>query len=133
MTDLYFIEQWLPHCTSMGAYFGGTSVDTANRVTTLQKYAGRIILDIKNPREINSNELFKKLNWLPFSDPITFLRDVLMFKCFNNTVPTYLSDKFYKVRDLHNLYQARRLGGGGGWVRRVRTNPPTPHSVPRSA
>ena len=27
-----------------------------------------------------------------------------MFKCFNNVAPTYLSDKFHKVRDLHNIY-----------------------------
>ena len=84
--------------------WGDVSKHIANRITTLQKYAGRIILDVKNPREINSTELFKKLNWLPFSDRITFLRSTLMFKCFNNTGPTYLSDKFHKVRDLHNIY-----------------------------
>ena len=27
-----------------------------------------------------------------------------MFKCFNNAAPTYLSDKFHKLRDLHNIY-----------------------------
>ena len=27
-----------------------------------------------------------------------------MFKCFNNAAPTYLSDKFHKVHDLHNIY-----------------------------
>ena len=84
--------------------WGDVSKHIANRITTLQKYAGRIILDIKNPREINSTELFKKLNWLPFTDRITFLRATLMFKCFNNAAPTYLSDKFHKVRDLHNIY-----------------------------
>ena len=70
--------------------WGYVSKHIANRITTPQKYAGRIILDIKNPREINSTELFKKLNWLPFSDRITFLRAVLMFKCFNKCSP-YLS------------------------------------------
>ena len=105
MTDLYFIGQWLPHYTSMGfIIWRDVSKHIANRITTLQKYAGRIILDIKNPREINSTQLFKKLNWLPFSDRITFLRAVLMFKCFNNAAPTYLSNKFHKVRDLHNIY-----------------------------
>ena len=84
--------------------WGDISKHIANRITTLQKYAGKIILDIKNPREINSTELFKKLNWLPFSDRITFLRATLMLKCFNNAAPSYLSDKFHKVRDLHNIY-----------------------------
>ena len=83
---------------------GDASKHIANRITTLQKYAGRFILDIKNSREINSTELFKKLNWLPISDRIKFLRAVLMFKCFNNAAPTYLSDKFHKLRDLHNIY-----------------------------
>ena len=87
---------------------GDVSKHIAKWITTLceQKYAGRIILDIKNPREINSTELFKKLNWLPFSDRITVLRATLMFKCFNNAAlaPTYLYDKFHKVRDLHSIY-----------------------------
>ena len=74
--------------------WGYVSKHIENRITTPQKYAGRIILDIKNPREINSTELFKKLNWLPFSDRITFLRAVSMFKCFNKCSP-YLSDKFH--------------------------------------
>ena len=55
-----------------GIIWGDVSKHIAKRITTLQKYAGRIILVIKNPREINSTELFKKLNWLPFSDQITF-------------------------------------------------------------
>ena len=46
----------------------------------------------------------KKLNWLPFSDRLTCLRATLMFKCFNNAAPTYLFDKFHKLRDLHNNY-----------------------------
>ena len=84
--------------------WGDVSKHIANRITTLQKYAGRTILDIRNRREINSTELFKKLNWLPFSDLITFLRATLMFKCFNNAAPTYMSDKFHKLRDLHSIY-----------------------------
>ena len=40
--------------------WGDVSKHIANRITTLQKYAGRIVLDIENPREINSTELFKK-------------------------------------------------------------------------
>ena len=84
--------------------WGDVSKHIANRITTLQKYAGRIILDIKSPREINSTELIKKLNWLPFSDRITFLRAALTFKCFNNAASTCLPDKFHKVRDLHNIY-----------------------------
>ena len=84
--------------------WGDVSKNIVNRITTLQKYAGRIILDIKKPREINRTELFKKLTWLPFCDRITFLRATLMFKCFNNAAPTYLSDKFHKVRDPHNIY-----------------------------
>ena len=42
--------------------WGDVSKHLANWITTLQKYAGIIILDIKNPREISSAELFKKLN-----------------------------------------------------------------------
>ena len=84
--------------------WGDVGKNIANRTTTLQKFAGRIILNIKNPREINNTELFKKLNWLPFSDRITFFRATLMFKCFNNAAPTNLSDKFHMLRDLHNIY-----------------------------
>ena len=68
-----------------------------------KKYAGRVILDINTPTEINSTERFRKLNCLPFSDRFTFLRAVLMFKCLNNATPPYLSYKFHKLRYLHNI------------------------------
>jgi hypothetical protein len=83
----------LPHMDYACAIWGRCPnvYNNVRRIEKLQKRAARVILNCKI-RDIDSRSLFKKLNWMPFEDRVTYRRAVLMFKIMNNLAPKYLQN-----------------------------------------
>ena len=80
--------------------WGRCSTSNANRLIKLQKRAARIILnvDIMTPFE----QMFSKLNWLPFPKRVNCHTHVMMYKVLNNMAPEYLRDFFHSVSETHD-------------------------------
>ena len=68
--------------------WGNLNDEGIQRITTLQKRAGRIILDA--PFLTPTRELFENLNWLSFCDRISYNKLVLVYKILHDKTPNYL-------------------------------------------
>ena len=80
--------------------WGHTTTTNINRLVKLQKRAARIILnaDFMTPSE----NIFKELNWLTFSNRVTFHICIIMCKTFNSLAPTYLTELFTPTSNIHD-------------------------------
>ena len=65
----------------------------------------RYVLGLHPRSHIGYNE-FKIVNWLPVEKRVQQLNVNHMFKIFNNTAPSYLSEQFERVQNQHH-YQTR--------------------------
>ena len=65
----------------------------------LQNRGARIILDkgIDTP----SVEMFNQLSWMTFQERVTFQKAVMMYKFFNNSIPSHLPEYFKMKSDIH--------------------------------
>ena len=73
--------------------------NNTKRLLKLQKRAARIILkaDIMTPSET----MFKELQWLSFTKRIQYHTFIMMYKAFNGQTPTYITEMFTKVSEIH--------------------------------
>ena len=46
--------------------------------------------------------MFKELNWLTFSNRVTFHICIMMYKTLNNLAPTYLTELFTPTSSIHD-------------------------------
>jgi hypothetical protein len=67
----------------------------ANRLLLTQK---RVILDITDI-QYPSNDMFKQLQWMPFSDRTTYRKATMVYKCINGLAPNYMQDMFKLTRN----------------------------------
>ena len=67
----------------------------------LRKRGARIILKRKI-REVSSQQLFKKLGWLPLTEKWTFHKCLQVFCCSNGFCPPFLLNMFSHNSDIHN-------------------------------
>ena len=42
----------------------------------------------------NNSEVFAKLNWLSFSETVTYKKAVIVYKCINKMGPLYMTNLF---------------------------------------
>ena len=85
-----------PHFEYCNTVWINTSVRNINRISLLQKYAARIILDEKLAQENTTptNVLFQKLNWIPFRQYAKQRQALLVYKSLNNFAPPYMKYLF---------------------------------------
>ena len=67
----------------------------------LQKRAARIITD--SPWDAPSKPLFDALGITPFPERVKKSKAKLMFKALNNLAPDYVTSKFKKFKQVHNI------------------------------
>ena len=80
--------------------WGCTTATNINRLVKLQKIAARIILNahFMTPSE----NMFKELSWLTFSDCVKLHVFIMMYKTLNNLAPTYLTELFTSTSKIHD-------------------------------
>ncbi len=99
----------LPHidygCVIWGRCPNQVNVD---RICKLQKRAAHVMLWCKI-QDISSNEIFKRMNRMPFQDRVSYKRWLMMFKVKNNLVLRYIQT-FTPVSVVHdhNIRSAAR-------------------------
>ena len=72
------------------------------KITTLQKRAGKIIL--QKPMRTPSIEIFERLKWLTFENRINYHTGILVFKTLNNQCPEYMKDIIsFSNNEVYNL------------------------------
>ena len=74
----------------------GTSV-------SVEKYAARVILNVKRLQDVPSPELFYKLNWMTINQRIEYFTSILMFKTIDKSSPNYLHNRFEYFKDKHQI------------------------------
>ena len=87
---LYYNAYILPIMDYGAIVWGHCNNLNIERICKLQKRAARLILH--KPIRYPSNELFKELNWLSFSERVKYLTGVMVYKSLNNLAPSYLSN-----------------------------------------
>ena len=71
------------------------------------KRAARIIL--KCPFLTPSSEMFAKLNWLSFSETVTYTKAVLVYKCINKMGPLFMTNLFTPLTQIRETRQSTDL------------------------
>ena len=111
------IKTYLPQCARQSFYksliqpiidyacviWGATSQYNVDRILRLQKYAARVILNIKRPQDVPSSELFSKLNWMTINQRVDYFTSIMMYKTINKSTPNYLHNRFEYVKDKHQI------------------------------
>ena len=96
---LYYglIQSILDYCCVV---WGNTSKTNIDRVYKMQKRALRVLLnaDFDTP----SNDLFKAADVLSVKQRIFYFTCILVFKYFENSVPTYIADMFMPLMNVHD-------------------------------
>ena len=105
---MQFFEGYVQPLLDYGCIiWGNTSRHNLKRLHTVVKQFGRSILDIKNPKDIHTVDLFKTLDWLPIDTRIRYFKGVMAYKAINNLTPVYLSQMFTLTQQIHQ-YQTRQ-------------------------
>ena len=82
----------LANCFYDSIVWSNTSNNNIKKLQLVQNFACRIVLDIRKFDHIS--EGLRSLNWLSVKD-FLFLKDsIIVYKCLNNKMPSYLSGKF---------------------------------------
>jgi len=97
---LFFNAYILPHLDYCCTIWGNCSKDLLDSMLKFQKRAARIILN--KDYDYPSDELFKELKWMKFSDRVTYKKSLLVYMSINNIAPSYLNDKFTLSSNIHN-------------------------------
>ena len=87
------------------AWYGGLKLKLKQRLQICQNKMIRYVLGLHPRSHIGYNE-FKIVNWLPVEKRVQQLNVNHMFKIFNNTAPSYLSEQFERVQNQHH-YRTR--------------------------
>ena len=77
----------LDYCNSL---LSGTSTSNIKSLQTIQNNAARLVA--KKKREDEALPIMKDLHWLPVKERIDYKVATLVFKCLNNTAPSYLAE-----------------------------------------
>ena len=94
-----FIVPHFYHCSTV--WYDG-SVNKLTKMYKLQKKAARAITG--DSYDIRSNEVFKKLNWLPMNTHLQIRGDIATFKTLTGNSPAYLNELFNRCsNETYNL------------------------------
>ena len=75
------------------------SAENLQRVFKLQKRAARVILNADT--KANSVQLFRELDWVPFSDEANVNRLSMVYKRLSGDCPSYLSQMLIRNADIN--------------------------------
>jgi hypothetical protein len=89
---LFYFGHVQPHIDYCSSIWGHCSDTYKKHLSSLQRRAIKLILDIRVSRGTNIDHLFTRLNILPLEKRFYFNDAVLMFKIIHNTTPSYLND-----------------------------------------
>lgn len=78
-----------------------TSSAAHKPVSVLYNTAARLILQCDY--KTHHSELYCKLNWFPPSSKPEYYLAQIVYKCRNNTSPTYLNDRLQKASTVHSI------------------------------
>ena len=95
---LYYglIQSAIDYCCIV---WGNTTSKNIDRVFKIQKRALRVILNAGF--DIPTDVLFERFNVLSIRQRIFYFTCIMVFKCFNNTAPSYLIEKIITLNDVH--------------------------------
>ena len=107
MRQMYYNAYILPIFDYCCHIWGKDNKSHIKRVKTLQTRTAKIIL--KLPKYSSTTNLFKKLNWLSFTERCKYHCDTLTFKILNGKAPSYMSElltiaanNHYSLRSISN-------------------------------
>ena len=100
MRKLFFNAYILPHLDYCSIIWGNCNSCLENKLIRLQKRAARLILD--KDFDTPSSTLFKDLNWMIFPERVKFQKAIIMYKIFNGQAPSYLTESFTPVSNIHD-------------------------------
>ena len=61
-----------------------------------------LVLNLREIREVSSEQLFKELRWSPLTERWTFHKCLQVFRCIKGFCPSYLLNLFSRNSDVHN-------------------------------
>ena len=113
-----FVSSKLDYCNSLLA---GLNDELINRLQSVLRSSARLILK-KRRFDPVSDDMRKRLHWLPIRQRIQFKLGLLVFKCLHGLAPPYLCDMISQVRS--SDYSSRLRSAARGDL-----NVPRTHSV----
>ena len=101
---LFYFGHVQPHIDYCSSIWGHCCDSYKKHLSSLQRRAIKLILNINVPRGSNIDNLFKELHILPLEKRFNYNDSVLVFKIFHNLSPGYLnnilSQKLYFIDDI---------------------------------
>jgi len=91
----------LEYCSS--AWYPGLSAELVEKLNVIQRKCARFALDF-GPRSHVGLPQFRLLKWLPFPKRVLYFTLVHTFKIRNHLAPSYLSENFEIVNDVHSYH-----------------------------
>ena len=71
-------------------------------VHKMMKQYARVILNVKDRRQISTVTLFRTLGWLPIDVRIRYFTSIVMYNVLHGLAPGYLTDLFVLNNSVHN-------------------------------
>ena len=84
-----------------------------NKLQKLQNTAMRIILSA--PFRTHIKDMLKSLSFMDVRDRISYVTGCMMYKVINGMTPSYLSDLFIYVNNVHSLCTRQSKAGDLSW------------------
>ena len=112
-----FVSSRLDYCNSL---LSGVSGIQLKRLQSVQNAAARLISSTRKFDHISP--VLHDLHWLPVAKRITYKLAMLVHKCLNGQVPSYLADVCIPVDSLPGRRQLRSAVSGQLFVPRTNTN-----------
>jgi hypothetical protein len=95
---LALISPLFDYCSS--SWYAGLNAKCKSQLNVLQRKMMRFILGLDSRAHIGVDE-YKSLSLLTVPERVKYFRLVHMFKIFKGVAPSYLSQNFQRVTDLH--------------------------------
>ena len=82
--------------------WGDATKYATERSYELRKHAARLILDIKRPTEVNTENLFHELHWMTVYQRVQYHSAIMAYKCINNMASEQLNNILMTVNTVHS-------------------------------
>ena len=92
------IQPYFDYCCS--SWYAGLSAKLKGRLDVLQRRMIRFILRME-PRDHVGQEHIQNLGWFSVPDRVRYFKLIHVFKVYNGTAPSYISDSFRYVSNVH--------------------------------
>ena len=93
------LQPYLDYCCS--SWYHSLSSRTRQRLDVIQRRMIRFVFSF-GPRHHVDFSHFKRLSWLCISDRVKYFKLIHVFKVRHGLAPSYLSDRFKRVDDMHS-------------------------------